>query len=866
MECPNCKTTIHGENYVFCPWCAEPVAVVDPILPDRVFADIPFIARLRIRGYRSFTLKQIRFRDTVLWSGLKLLRTNSDDSVILSIPRSAMFGSGELIFVFENGHTESRLIKIDDFKAVVFDIQSLQQISFDPSDSSNANEVFISIYHNDLTITVHGCDCEDLSIALFLGGETLDAQTEGNNFRWQLNDIKWILHNGDGWESSQYLAILRLRSSSIQNLELPLSVVFIRVQQIKVDQEYAGRQTKLVSGQSSRYDLKLEFTKNNVSEVGTDLYSYSIRSRSSCFIVRDQGELFLKDDRVNVSTEFVPPMNDSAAIEAGYIEFPFTVEVKLKNENGSILYIQEKVSIPFVSGTKTRGTVIIDFGTTNTCCVYDKNESTLLSDDEGNSELKTTMKFIRFDDNDLNQSIIEAFSLDIPPNSNSLEYVANFKSMLPNNIRLLYTDMNKQAKVIKASELVTLYLKQLKSKLLEQDINPESVIVTYPATFSATTRDLYLDQVRQLGWNVDASRCLTEPEAIALHNIATNKDLQSLAEVDRVILAVFDCGGGTTDFSLVEYFRQEEVDHVRVMATWGTDKFSGLYITYLVGKCFTKKYSKLPDSYSDIFSNSDNTKYFLSDCYLYLEQAKLKLSNNLEGVSTNDRQQLLMIIKDSIGAEDVEPKTLLSLIEDVNNESRPSITRFIDQIRSVTMQLYESDQIDKPEPDLLILAGNGSRFPFFRSIAEHEFPGRVLYDTDQLKTSVVQGARSYNRLDDEFLKVEGLQRSMESFYRTGAIGKYIQVFKPWLDMDGEHLYDTNKYKIQPKPLKIYKLISVFREVDINNLEEAFVVDPPQTTVFDSCFCELQYHNFQIYYRWCFRKDDTQWEDEWQRIY
>jgi len=576
--------------------------------------------------------------------------------------------------------------------------------------------------------------------------------------------------------------------------------------------------------------------------------------------------LFLKDDLVKVSAEFLPPMNDSAAIEEGYIDFPFTVEAKLKNENGLILYVQDKVSVPYVSGTKTSGTVIIDFGTTNTCCVYDKNESVLLSDNEGNSEFKTTMKFIRFDNNDLNQSLIEAFSLDIPPNSNSLEYVANFKSMLPHNIRLLYTDQNKQARVIKASELVTLYLKQLKNKMLVQDINPESVLVTYPATFSATTRDLYLNQVRQLGWNVDASRCLTEPEAIALHNIETNKDLQSLAEVDKVILAVFDCGGGTTDFSLVEYFRQDEVDNVRVMATWGTDKFSGLYLTYLVGKCFMKKYTKLPDSYSEIFSNSDNTKYFLSDCYLYLEQAKLKLSKNLEGVSTNDRQQLSRIIKDSIGAEDVEPKTLLSLIEDTNNESRPSITGFIDQIRSVTMQLYESDQLDKPEPDFLILAGNGSRFPFFRSIAEHEFSGRVLFDTEQLKTSVVQGARSYNRLDDEFLKVEGLRRSMESFYRTGTIGKYLQVFKPWLDMDCKHLYVTNMYKIQPKPLKIYKLKSVFREADMNNLEEAFLVVPPQNMVFDSCFCELQYHNFQINYRWSFRKDDTQWEGEWQRIY
>ena len=211
----------------------------------------------------------------------------------------------------------------------------------------------------------------------------------------------------------------------------------------------------------------------------------------------------------------------------------------------------------------------------------------------------------------------------------NLDHHKNLKRKLTNNPKVLYLY---QAFLTKIKEIIQDYL-------LLKNITEYQVIVTVPAYFSETDKDITKRAI--LGAGLPLLRLLAEPTAAG---IAYGHFHHTLEEV----ILVFDMGAGTTDLTLMRKSLEQELNFYEVISIIGDVKFGGQDITTLLSKLLPSnidaEQAKINLSSHDIPEISQK-KYFSLLEENYLDKINSLFDNILKDGNVNKKEvnQIILV-------------------------------------------------------------------------------------------------------------------------------------------------------------------------------------------------------------------------------
>jgi len=210
-----------------------------------------------------------------------------------------------------------------------------------------------------------------------------------------------------------------------------------------------------------------------------------------------------------------------------------------------------------------------------------------------------------------------------------LDHHKNLKRKLTNNPKVLYLY---QAFLTKIKEIIQDFL-------LLKNITEYQVIVTVPAYFSETDKDITKRAI--IGAGLPLLRLLAEPTAAG---IAYGHFHHTLEEV----ILVFDMGAGTTDLTLMRKSLEQDLNFYEVISIIGDVKFGGQDITTLLSKLLPlnidAEQAKINLSSHDIQEISQK-KYFSLLEENYLDKINSLFDNILKDGNINKKEvnQIILV-------------------------------------------------------------------------------------------------------------------------------------------------------------------------------------------------------------------------------
>ena len=243
----------------------------------------------------------------------------------------------------------------------------------------------------------------------------------------------------------------------------------------------------------------------------------------------------------------------------------------------------------------------IDWGTSNSCVSHFKNnEFTVIPNNEGDTITPSAIFFDpyspeilfgktanRLDGHFSNLKRLIGKSLPLEP---ELENLFKNNEILDCQDEITFRiPYNHSVVDMKVSELITVYISYLKNYSCEfLDINKNElvdVVVTIPAYYNDLQREITKECCIKAGCNV--LRIINEPTSAALAYVSEKIYSNSL-ECENIM--VFDCGGGTTDVSVLFMDYSEQVYEVKNVV--GNNYLGGEDITELMTTHFLHKIPK----------------------------------------------------------------------------------------------------------------------------------------------------------------------------------------------------------------------------------------------------------------------------------
>ncbi|MGI9534002.1 MAG: molecular chaperone DnaK, partial [Thermodesulfobacteriota bacterium] len=340
------------------------------------------------------------------------------------------------------------------------------------------------------------------------------------------------------------------------------------------------------------------------------------------------------------------------------------------------------------------GIVGIDLGTTNSCIsIIEQNEPVVIPNEEGSRTTPSVVAFTE-DNSRIAGAVAKRQALVNPLNTvfavkrligrkidsgevkKSIE-IAPF-SIVSNNNGDAWVEVNdNRYSPQEISSIILIKMKSIAEEYLGYEVN--EAVLTVPAHFNDIQRQATIDAGKIAG--LDVKRIINEPTAAALAYGMDNKENQNVA--------VFDLGGGTFDFTILE-IKNGVFD---VKATSGD--------TYLGGDDFDQR---LIEFVVEEFKNENNIdlkedKMALQRIREACEKAKHELSS-LDETNIN----LPFIAVDSTGPKHLNLKIdkakLENLVEDL-----------IDRLELPCKQAMEDSGMSADEIDDVVLVGGMTRMP-----------------------------------------------------------------------------------------------------------------------------------------------------------
>ena len=285
----------------------------------------------------------------------------------------------------------------------------------------------------------------------------------------------------------------------------------------------------------------------------------------------------------------------------------------------------------------------IDFGTTTSCVSYfdkEKHDFIVIRNKNGNYTTPSSIYFdpdsddILFGDETFYTTKVENIFINIKrligKDLNNLDKNTHdfFSKNIIENGCFIYYKKGERIK-ISLDEIIVYYLNYLKKYALEslnynveQNIN---VVITVPAYYNESQRTIIKTCFSKCNMNV--IRILNEPTAAALYHSYLSskeeKDQEKDQEKDYNML-VFDCGGGTTDISIVHADNEEKMyDVIEVV---GDNYLGGVDVTNLLVEYFYEKLNKMTskDKLINICERLKCELTFNNSSILYIESCDFK--------------------------------------------------------------------------------------------------------------------------------------------------------------------------------------------------------------------------------------------------
>ncbi len=824
--CPNCKLPISGRNYRFCPSCREVISELEVQCPGKVFVGTSFDILISSKGVVPVSVTSITLDGTPLATAP--LQVVPDDPI--GFTQSLDNDGRHLLEVKSQGFSISRVIEcrpLGVLSLIWQNNQTIQRQSIDQQGQVYVNRSIADrnvvpsdntrLWINAAALSVRSKD-----------GDIFEFQPFGNGFRIGDDFFDWVEQN------EEVVGFISLTTGDGLLIEIP-DLVFCYAPDLPnlrlIHSDYLNEIRLTQSNSTIKYTLTYLFD----DPIGTrPIDKVTIKYHADFVRVRQQEKYFDPKQAIQERVEIdISRIESNTHLNDQVQHLGFSFEYYI---NGIDRLFSSFCDIPFMLRSKTdhatpqpSGFVMaVDFGTSNTCmATHGSTGHQFLSIHphpfltESAQMLPTVIKFDKLGDPPPEMIRIGE---DLEDGRPPLTFAANFKPRLVKDEALFYYDhqLPRNTRHYKPSELMKLYLGFLKSEF-ESLLGHQATttLISYPADFSSNTRSGIHTAFQSLGMETNQDVTLSEPENIALYFAMEpeSKIRKKIEENDQVTLCVFDCGGGTTDVSVVRITSSPGGVCFDILATWGTDAFSGNYITYMLGKHIDGHEEWFPHDFSRLYTarNEELEEYF-------------KRHQGYEGIKCGDIEKYCNEIAHA----------------SLKTEIMSKIRAAFELVKTnILKQLFDIGMIGEMDADFFILAGNSCKMSWFYEIALDEFYGsEVIWDPEKGKAAVVLGALLASQMGGT-LEIRGMSLSKyEYFYRHGLDLR--QVFRPLLNMDNPEYFTSD-------PLKPSDVIILERRfIDNSDIQpiSSFKIPKPDRVV-PGCKHKfmLQFHKKVISYCW-----------------
>ena len=340
----------------------------------------------------------------------------------------------------------------------------------------------------------------------------------------------------------------------------------------------------------------------------------------------------------------------------------------------------------------------IDFGTTNSCVsFFDGYHSKVIPNDIGEYTTPTIIAFSK----DTNEILYGKMALGVKENFTIID---NVKRLVGSD-KLYKVVYNNEAVTFTVQHIIGLYityLMNISQTFFHEKIN--DVVITVPAYFTNIQRNIIKSSCESINLNV--LRIINEPTSAILAyyeyvnvNVDVDVDVDVGVDVNEKLL-VIDCGGGTTDFSLVDADYEEML--FEVIDTYGDNFLGGEDITNNIVDYVKNKIKKV---HPDVNFSNKQERHIKYQC----EAAKKVASYN----------DTIVIYLENIASKDWSIKLTQFEFLDINTGFFQKIKVYIQSLKDIT---------DVNSPDKIIFVGGTTRIPYFKTICYEIFGHNIIIE------------------------------------------------------------------------------------------------------------------------------------------
>jgi molecular chaperone DnaK len=282
-------------------------------------------------------------------------------------------------------------------------------------------------------------------------------------------------------------------------------------------------------------------------------------------------------------------------------------------------------------------------------------------------------------------------------------------------------DSLKQAKT--PIELSAYVLKELKTFVPAESVQPDAVVITIPASFDT----IQSNATKEAGLLAGFQQVILLQEPIAASLAFANKN--RIARLEDGYWLVYDLGGGTFDVALVKIGNGEMkiIDHEGDNFLGGTD-FDSLIVDKII-----IPFLKAKGTFNDLdhqmksASGKHNGAYFI--CLNKAEQAKITLSSR-------ETAEIEIQITDD------EDKDIDENITIHRSQFEALIKSRVDATADMITMMLERNDIPKEKIQFILAVGGSTYIPFVRKRIEEMLNIKVSSDIDPT-TAIAIGAAYY---------------------------------------------------------------------------------------------------------------------------
>jgi hypothetical protein len=804
----------------------------------------------------SLKLKSIKYAGQEIEAYDKSIVIRDGTLIPISVKLKPQVRNNQLALFFDDFPDREFDIQLIEPNEIVFKVQNLYEFRPFGADQKESPTLSFSMY-DDFVLEL------DKSVSL---DDSLHLEIESGDFNQKVKKVaNEFIISPEIYPNE--LAILKLVSGDIVLAAQGVSLHYNHLPRFEIEnvQNIIDTNFNIATPNNAfnaiHMKVRVNVEKNVHKASGSDLKSFQVSTDSRHIEVNGKKRFENPEDLIVKLGFRHGSLTDSDINDLSqrkHYEFSVDVIINANKELPFKPIKRFKFAFSVIDALEISSFAVIDFGTTNSCMVNE--EGKLVPADKSENEHKTRIDFLEFG-NSLSEHRCEFAQID---DISGPTIAINFKSLLMRDPRQrrIYKDSFDNYKSLTPLQLTELYLRHATDTLVNfKNKRAKEIVATFPAMLNRSTRQLYFDLFDKLGYELDVESSITEPEAIAFYYLNNNDVIRQKAKKKgELLIAVFDCGGGTTDYAIVKYKLKDSEPNINVMASWGTDKFSGIYLSYVIAKCSESYLMALPQRFEDVFLYDKEESKNFSERYSYFENIKIQLSDALNKENMSRVSCREIFTNHNLDMDSPYMDVFFGRQSEDNPDIR-SISSQLMQIREVLYDMLIEDQIDTPDVDFIILAGNSCKLPLFKIIAEEEYgKDRVIFDFENIKTAVARGAYIYkSRADDTFF--EGLKRSQLTFYSYRNLGEKKTIFMRWLDMGKENIFRMKYSSRRGRSVNVFQM-----DIDENE-KPAFFIKPPDVLPEGKIYLEMKYFDFKIEHRWLVeRADSEEIISDWEEVF